>query len=979
MSLQNLPDSERPSTYRYDPPGDLLDDQAYICQLILQGTAQETIIDTIAAWIEKQSQGKLLIAVHLTDNFGQYIVNTIAPSFPDTFGKQMGGSTWETATAAAAIEETSRQAFQQHPWWQPVAAVLYEAGIESAAARLIRAIDNQPLGVLNTFYKTKTSRPEYEQAITLAINLLQLSLAHARQATINKQLIEREKIAREEVNRAEKMAQLALQGAGAGTFNVNLADNYIEYSPLLSKILTGQYTPGLSRNKLVDNIHPDDRHIRDKAYQEADTTGRLQYEARFIWQDGSIHWVKAIGTYLPNAAGKPSHFAGIVFDITGEVKARDEQQRLLALIEDSEIRFRSMIERAPIAMGVFKGDRLIVEVANEQLLGLWSKDISVIGLPFEEALPEIKDQPFPALMREVIKSGKAHYGHETLTRLYRNDRIEDCYFNFVYAPFREGNTVTGVQVVASEVTAQVHVKKALEASEERFRNFIHSAPVPIAIYIGREMRIQIANETVLATWNRDASVIGRTFLEALPELEPTPWLEKLQNVYDTGIPFTATEERVDLLHHGRLEMFYFNFNYKPLYDGEGKIYGVINTAADVTSLVLARQQLLQTQGQLQSAIESAEMSAWRIDLLTSTAYYSPRQRHWFGFASDEINVQTGIQAIHPGDRARVMQHLEKLLAGNDNDYSDEYRVQNQQNKNEYIIRVTAKVHRDENGKPYELTGVAQDVTEQRLLEQKLEQLVQQRTEELSHANQHLKRSNEELEQFAYVASHDLQEPLRKIRIFSGMLMKQLQQEPGQQNSSQLLEKVIASAERMSQLIMDLLNYSHITKKEEQFQHVDLNKVLHQVNEDFELLIHQKQATLQINPLPVIEAIPLQMNQLFYNLVGNALKFTHPGRMPEITIDARSATQEEITQHAGLSGKDYWIITVKDNGIGFEPDMSKLIFTIFQRLHPKNKFEGTGIGLALCKRIIITHGGTIEASSTPGTGATFSILMPARQL
>lgn len=891
----------------------------------------------------------------------------------------MEGRILEATTIPTENDGIPQSAFEQYDWLQPVATILRETGIETATTIPIRTTDNHAAGVLNAFYTTGTPAHRYEQLITAAINTIQLSLVHARQVTLNKQLIEREKIAREEVNKAEKLAQLALEGAGAGTFNVNLADNYIEYSPLLSKILTGQYIPGLSRNKLVDNIHPDDRHIRDKAYQQAATTGQLQYEARFIWHDGSIHWVKAMGTYLSGIEGKNVHFAGIVLDITPEVKAREEQQRLLALIEDSEMRFRSMIERAPIAMGVFKGNNLIVEVANEKLLTLWSKDISVIGLPFEEALPEIKDQPFPAMMREVIKSGQAHYGHETLARLYRNDRVEDCYFNFVYAPFREGNAITGVQVVASEVTAQVQAKKALEASEERFRNFIHSAPVPIAIYIGREMRIQIANEAVLATWNRDASVIGKTFLQALPELEPTPWLGILQKVYDTGIPFTATEERVDLLHHGRLEMFYFNFNYKPLYDGQGNIYGVINTAADVTSLVMARQQLLQTQGQLQSAIESAQMAAWRIDLLTNTAYYSPRQRQWFGFTSDQIGVQEGIQAIHLADRPGVMQRLQKLLESKEAGYSDEYRVQNQQDHNEYIIRVTAKIHRDENGKPYELTGVAQDVTDQRLLEQKLEQLVQQRTEELSHANQHLKQSNEELEQFAYVASHDLQEPLRKIRIFSGMLMKQLQEEPGRQNSSQLLDKVIASAERMSQLITDLLNYSHITKKEELFQPVNLNKVLQQVHEDFELLIRQKQAILHINELPVIEAIPLQMNQLFYNLVGNALKFTHPGRKPEIIVDARPATDKEITQHAGLAGQVYWIITIRDNGIGFEPNMSKLIFTIFQRLHPKNKFEGTGIGLALCKRIVITHGGTIDATGTPGLGATFTILIPIRQV
>ncbi|WP_276484219.1 PAS domain-containing sensor histidine kinase [Paraflavitalea pollutisoli] len=1077
--------------------GKILEGQTHILQLLLQNTPTNHLLQTIAAWLETNCPTPVQAAICLTDTFGRHLAEVVTAAPATELQEALRCRDLSNLDTQARETAVPPATLYSHPWWLPAAKVLDQAGIVAATSFPLINADKHTAAVLEVLQATPAPLTPYDrQVIALAVNMILLTLAQAQQLSINHQLIEREKMAREEVNKADLLAQFAVEGAGAGTFNVNLTDNYIKYSPLLSKILTGEYLTGMTRKQLVDNIHPEDVPIRDAAYQLAATTGHLEYEARFIWRDGSIHWVKALGTYLTDSTGSKANFAGMVLDITPEVKAREQQQRLLALIEnsadymavadttntlvylnkagrqlmgiepdreaatikshdfttaeefervrrqvhpavaqygtwsgiidmqhfitgeiipchaeytsitdpstgeylgrgvtmrdlrpelasrkalqESEQRFRRMIEHAPIAMGVFKGDDLIVEVANAKLLNLWDKKASVIGLPFVEALPEIRDQAFPALMREVMRTGKAHYGSETLARLNRNGRIEDGYFNFVYAPFREGDHITGVQVVASEVTAQVHTKKALEASEARFRNFIHSAPVPIALYTGREMRIQIANEAVLHTWNRDASVIGKTFREALPELKDTPWPGKLEQVYDTGNAFYAYEERVDLLNEGQLETFYFNFTYKPLYDGEDKIYGVINTAADVTKLVLARQELLQTQAQLTSAIESAQMATWRIDLQQQFAYFSSRLRHWFGFETEQINLPAGFEAIHPADRQRVLQHLQQAIEGDAAGYTDEYRVINQLNDTEYYIRVTSKIHRNEKGIAYELIGVAQDITDQKQMEFKLEQLVQQRTEELSRANQHLQQSNEELEQFAYVASHDLQEPLRKIRIFSGMLMNHLQLQHGQEQHTQLLEKVISSAGRMSQLIMDLLNYSHISKKEALFQQVDLNTVIQNVHEDFELLIRQKQAILHIERLPVIEAIPLQMNQLLYNLMGNALKFTHPDRIPTLRIQAWPATPELIAATPGLTGSNYWVITIADNGIGFEPGMSKLIFTIFQRLHPRNKYEGTGIGLALCKRIVLTHGGIIEASSEPGEGSVFTLLLPAKQ-
>jgi signal transduction histidine kinase/CHASE3 domain sensor protein len=236
----------------------------------------------------------------------------------------------------------------------------------------------------------------------------------------------------------------------------------------------------------------------------------------------------------------------------------------------------------------------------------------------------------------------------------------------------------------------------------------------------------------------------------------------------------------------------------------------------------------------------------------------------------------------------------------------------------------------------------------------------------------LKQSNHELEQFAYVASHDLQEPLRKIKIFSGLISKDTDTEP----AKSYLQRTISAAERMSTLIDDLLDYSRLTRAGQQFELTDLNKIVQNVLNDYELLISQKNARINIMPLPVLEAIPLQMNQLFYNLIGNALKFTKTDTTPQVDIKVRKLTTEEVEPYPLLSPSlTYFEITIKDNGIGFNQEFAEQIFTIFQRLHHNMIYPGSGIGLALCRKIILNHNGEIDAVGKENEGACFKLILP----
>ncbi|MGB7393481.1 MAG: ATP-binding protein, partial [Pricia sp.] len=242
----------------------------------------------------------------------------------------------------------------------------------------------------------------------------------------------------------------------------------------------------------------------------------------------------------------------------------------------------------------------------------------------------------------------------------------------------------------------------------------------------------------------------------------------------------------------------------------------------------------------------------------------------------------------------------------------------------------------------------------------------------------LNRTNEQLEQFVHVASHDLQEPLRKISTFATRITESNGKIP-QGRLETYLQKITASSARMSALIKNMLNYARLTNHEQLFEPTNVSEVFEDLLSDFELLIEQKEAKLDIGPMPTLEAIPLQINQLFYNLVSNALKFTKDGVAPIVRISSHRLSKEEIEEHPSLDpDRSYYQLDVQDNGIGFGEKYKQQIFTIFQRLNPSSQYLGTGIGLALCKQIAENHHGTIFANSKEGQGAAFHIILPAKQ-
>ncbi|RYF82043.1 MAG: hypothetical protein EON98_11720 [Chitinophagaceae bacterium] len=243
----------------------------------------------------------------------------------------------------------------------------------------------------------------------------------------------------------------------------------------------------------------------------------------------------------------------------------------------------------------------------------------------------------------------------------------------------------------------------------------------------------------------------------------------------------------------------------------------------------------------------------------------------------------------------------------------------------------------------------------------------------------LKRSNANLEDFAYAASHDMKEPIRKIHFFSDRLKHELADQLSD-HQKQLFSRMEKATNRMRNLIDDLLAYSHVSKGIPDTEQIDLNQKVRNVLEDLELEVQERGAIVQVDDLPTISGHRRQMQQLFQNLIGNALKYSKPGEQPEIHISASVVKGKEIDANMGAeeSNKSFHLIKVSDNGIGFDQKDAERIFNMFTRLHGNSEYRGTGVGLSIARKVVENHKGFITAESVPGHGSTFNIYLAAEE-
>ncbi len=506
-------------------------------------------------------------------------------------------------------------------------------------------------------------------------------------------------------------------------------------------------------------------------------------------------------------------------------------------------------------------------------------------------------------------------------------------------------------------------QRVAELSQERLLLRALIDNLPDAIYAkdtaGRKTLVNPADLKNLRC-PTEAEAIGKSDFDFFPKDIAEKFLADDQQVM-AGQPVINREE---YLFDGDGRKRWLLTSKLPLRDQNGKIVGLIGIGRNITQQKQAEEALVCERLLLRTLIDNLPDAIFAKDTAGRKTLANP---------ADLINLrcQTEAEAIGKSDFDFFPKDIAekfwaddlKVIAGRPVINREEY-FYDEQHRKRWLL--TSKLPlRDQDGKIVGLIGIGRDITQQKQAEAAL----YASDEKLRKSATQLERSNRELQDFAYVASHDLQEPLRKITVFGERLKEKNANKFGPE-SLDYLDRMQKATGRMQTLINDLLTFSRVTTKAQRFTPINLGEVAAGVVEDLEGRIEQVKGRVEVGTLPVIEAEPLQMRQLLQNLIGNALKFRRPEEPPVVKVEAQLLLDPTAPENQLCR------LTVSDNCIGFEEKYVDRIFNVFQRLHTRNEYEGTGMGLAIVRKIALYHGGDVTAKSKPGEGSTFILTIPA---
>jgi len=627
-----------------------------------------------------------------------------------------------------------------------------------------------------------------------------------------------------------------------------------------------------------------------------------------------------------------------------------------------------IFSQAPVGITIFRGPEFIVEMANDTYLAIVDRrEEYFVGKPLFEVLPEVRSAVEP-LLNNVYWKGIPYHGTEFEVVLNRHGKRETTYFNFVYQPLREGDSVTGIIVVANEVTSQVRLRKAAEEAEERARLATEASLAgifDIELPSTRTSCSQRFYEIMdLPAGASHEEIINRVHPDDLA-VRDRAWIDS----FVTGVLFYEIRIVVSggairwIRAQGRL--------YK---DGTSKPVRMLGTIIDNTDAVMAEEALQTSERKFRLLSNALPQLIWTANAEGVPTYYSESLFAYTGFPPGELGGPGWLEFVHPADRADNL-HFWAESTRTGQPFLLEHRLRRFDGVYRWML-TRAVAQRDDDGNIVMWVGTSTDINDQKLFSKELEEKVRERTAQLEMANQELALRNQELLSFNYISSHDLQEPLRKIQTFASRITST--EEGLSADNRGYFERIQKSANQMRMLIRDLLEYSRVGEGEKRFEAVDLGEMISLIRRS--LLEEAPAGSLEIvvGELPVVRGIPFQINQLFTNLLSNAVKFSR--KREHAVVRVAGLTTGDLAggglETASLATGRFQVIEVRDNGIGFLPEYKQHIFEVFRRLHHKSEYEGTGVGLAICKRIVENHGGVITAEGLPGEGAVFRVYLPA---
>ena len=455
-------------------------------------------------------------------------------------------------------------------------------------------------------------------------------------------------------------------------------------------------------------------------------------------------------------------------------------------------------------------------------------------------------------------------------------------------------------------------------------------------------------------------LIGKTDFDTFPEEHARMAFAEEQAIISTGQPILPKLQKVTRMDGSSGWYLTTKMAWR---DKDGNIIGTVGVTRNVTELKKAEDTLARERLLLRTLIDNLPDGVYAKDITGRKTLANPADLKVMSCKSEAEAIGKNDFDLFPKDIAeKFWADDQKVIAGEPVINREEYYF-DEAGRKRWLL--TSKLPlRDQDGKIVGLVGIGRDITQQKAAEDAL----RQSEEKLRQSAVQLERSNRELQDFAYVASHDLQEPLRKVTVFSERL-RETNADKFSPDSLGYLDRMQKATTRMQTLINDLLTFSRVTTKAQPFAPVNLAEVAAGVVEDLEGRIELVKGRVEVGPLPVIDAEPLQMRQLLQNLIGNALKFRRPEEPPVVKVEA------QIIPDAQVPEKKLCRLTVSDNCIGFEEKYAERIFQVFQRLHTRNEYEGSGMGLAIVRKIALYHGGDVIARSKPGEGATFIVTIP----
>lgn len=637
-----------------------------------------------------------------------------------------------------------------------------------------------------------------------------------------------------------------------------------------------------------------------------------------------------------------------------------ERQRAEERVRQSEGRFRQLAEAMPQIVWMTRPDGY-----HEYFNARWYE---FTGLTAEQSIGWGWSGP---LHPDDVARAEARWKESTDTGRpyeieYRFRRHDGAYEWFLAraVPVRdEDGQVVRWLGTCTGIDQQVRTAQELHEARRFAESVLHSLPGHLAV-LEADGRILAVNES----WRQFGEAngvppghdwVGANYFDACRG-------EGYGERAEAGIKAVAAGERgafeMEYPCHGggRERWFVLRANR---FRGDGAVRLVV-THENITDRVIAERRVREQASELRQLTEGLPVLMWACQPTGECDYLSRQWVEYTGVPADDQLGYRWLDAIHPDDRGDTQAAWQAAVAGGGG-YDVEFRIRRHDGAYRWFA-VRGFPVRDQAGQVVRWYGSCTDIHDRVRQELVLEQLVEERTAELV-------RSNGELEKFAYVASHDLQEPLRKIQAFGDRLRDKFRPALGDQGKD-YVDRMLDSAGRMRRLIDDLLTFSRVTSKAAPFVRVPLGELVRDVLEDLDDQLTRSGGKVTVEGLPTVTGDPSQLRQVFQNLIGNALKFARPNNTPEVRVVA--AAFDDIGDADPPPPVAGWRITVTDNGIGFEQEYAERIFELFQRLHGRKEFEGTGLGLAIVRKILLRHGATIVAVGRPGVGAEFRIDWPA---